>query len=388
MIDEKIYRNFVIRLLLLVILILMIIGFINYYFDPYGIYSDQFLNQNKPMINTHTRIHKTQKIYLNQYDCVFIGTSRVEGSMAFDKDDSFLKKYCATYYNAGLSAANVLEVYLMLKLALKYSKPKKIFYGIDLFQFNASKIDLNNSNLNYFQKPFYTRITHLFSYDVLKDAYKTIDLSKKEQNFYNDNGSWDIEQNYFFKFRGIGIDKIFLITEKAFYENFYYNFKYNNNNIDVWYHFIDILKLIKEKKDVEFYLYINPYHVRIIEVEEMRLGYKNLEDWKKRLVLEIYKNLQMPFYDFSGYNFITTEEIIKDKNSLEYFYDPSHVKKIVGKYILEKILENKQRGDFGIKLDIHNIQEYLEDQRIKQKRWREKHTKEIQEIKEFLLNHP
>ncbi len=386
MIDEKLYKNFIIRLLILVFLILSIVGFINYYFDPFGIYFDQELKRNKPLVNTHTRIHKTQKIYLNHYDCIFLGSSRVEGSIVFDNEDSFLKKYCDTYYNAGLSAANVLEVYLMLKLALKYSKPKKIFYGIDLFQFNASKIDLNNANLNYFEKPLYTRITHLFSYDVLKDAYKTIELSKKEQNFYNTKGSWNIELNYFVKFRGVSVDKIFLITEKAFYENFYYNFKFKNNNLDVWYYFIEILKLIKNHKDVEFYLYINPYHVRLIEVEDLKVGYENVNNWKKRLVEETSKNTQKPIYDFSGYNFITTEEITKDKNFSEYFYDPSHVKKIVGKYILEKILENKQRGDFGIKLDIHNIQEYLKDQRLKQKQWREKHTKEIQEIKEFLFN--
>jgi hypothetical protein len=94
----------------------------------------------------------------------------------------------------------------------------------------------------------------------------------------------------------------------------------------------------------------------------------------------------MPIYDFSGYNNITTEEIQHTKEHLEFFYDPSHVKKIVGRYILEYILENKKRNDFGTKLDIHNIQEYLEHQREKQKRWREKHSKEIQELKDFLLN--
>jgi hypothetical protein len=386
MIDENLYKNFTIRFLILVFIILFIIAFLNYYFDPYGIYFDQALNQNKPLVNTHTRIHKTQKIYLNHYDCIFLGTSRVEGSLVFEKEDPFIKKYCPTYYNAGLSAANVLEIYYMLRLAIKYSKPKKIFYGIDLTQFNASKINLNDSSLNYFNKPFYTRITHLFSYDMLKDISKTIELSKKEQNFYNANGSWNIEQNYFIKFRGIDIYKIFLITEKAFYENFYHNFKFNTNNIDTWHYYIEIIQLIKNHKEIEFYLYINPYHVRLIEVEDLRIGSENLDYWKQRLVLETYKNLQMPIYDFSGYNNITTEEIQHTKEHLEFFYDPSHVKKIVGRYILEYILENKKRNDFGTKLDIHNIQEYLEHQREKQKRWREKHSKEIQELKDFLLN--
>ncbi|GIX40880.1 MAG: hypothetical protein KatS3mg129_0613 [Leptospiraceae bacterium] len=387
--EQKLYKQFTYKSILTIIILLLIVASLNYFFDPYGIYNNRIiiknLNDRKPMINSHTRIHKTQKVFLNHYDCIFLGTSRVEASMVFDKYQNYIKKYCNSYYNAALSSSNIVEMYYMLLLVLKYSKPKKIFYGLDFLQFNAETINYSLLNLPFFEKPLYTRITYLFSYDMIKDMIRT--FKSKEESYYDEYGGWNIEKNYLMKFPNINLNTIFLINEKAFYYNFFKEFSYKSNNINTWEYYIKILKLMNDYPDIEFYFYINPFHARLLEVMDLRNMYDLFEQWKKELVLK-NKNFayQTPIYDFSGYNFITTEPVNENTKESLYFYDSSHIKKIVGIYILDYILNQNKKHDFGIKLTNHNIAFYLREQQNKRKIWKEKNKKIINQIRNFIIN--
>lgn len=382
--EEKVYKIYLIKLLFAIFMLLSIVAFINYFFDPYGIYNNRFiiknLNDRKPMINSHTRIHKTQKVFLNNYDCIFLGTSRVEASFVF-KNNDYINKFCKTYYNAALSSSNVVEMYYMLSLVIKYSNPKKIFYGLDFLQFNAKGFRSQELHREYFLKPLYTRIIHLFSYDMIKDIIRT--FNTKESSFYDEFGSWNIENEYRSKFPTIDLNTIFLINEKAFYHNFYKEFDYQANGINTWEYYQKIFELVKKNKQIDFYIYINPFHVRLLEVMDMRIGYKKFEDWKKELVY-IHNQNQIPIYDFSGYNFITMEKIDPSIKESQYFYDSSHIKKIVGKIILDYILNKNKRSDFGISLDTENIESYLKEQRLMQKHWRQRNQILIKQIHDFI----
>ncbi|MFN3605386.1 MAG: hypothetical protein ACK4UJ_11825 [Leptonema sp. (in: bacteria)] len=376
------YKKYILFVLGSIFTFLCTISILNYIIDPYAIYNFIILkgiNDKKPLINGRTRLHKTQKLYTHSFDCIFLGTSRVEASFDFDSNSIFFE-HCKNYYNAGLSFANILEVYYLMELIQKYQKKPKIFIGLDFLQFNAKAITISKE-LDFFRKPMFIRYANLISYSVLKDSLKTIHA--KEDSFYKANGSWKIEENYKEKFpKNTSLFLIFLLTENGFYDIFYNHFDFTNNKLSTLNYFEKILD-ISYSHNLEVYFFINPFHVRLLQLLDYKIGYNQFEEWKKYLVEIISKKAEQwnqtpyPLWDFSGYNSITTEPIDQNIKSSKYFYDSSHLKREIGELILGKILSiSSQISDFGVPLNKTTIQKHLEEQRKRKTKW-EQDNKEI-----------
>ncbi len=382
----KIYKIYLFFLFLSVFIFFSFVCTLNYIIDPYGIYNFKTwegFNDKKPYINGKTRFHKTQKLLTDSFDCIFLGSSRVESAMNFSKK-SILFKYCNNYYNAGLSYATILEEYHLIQLIHRYQKKPKLFIGLDFLQFNANT-NKSTKELDYFKKPLFYRYASLISFSVLKDSINTI--NSKKGSFYLSNGSWKIMENYLENFpQDLNLYFIFLITEKGFNDIFYQEFTYSTKNFSTLNNFKELLAFLY-LNSYEVYFFINPFHVRLLEILDSKIGYNQFEEWKL-LLIEIITNEGLiqnktPYrlYDFSGYNLVTTELITKQTKESKYFYDSSHVKPEVGEWILLKILENHNIfSDFGESLNKTNIYEYLKNQRKKRDEWREAHKEIIKEL--------
>lgn len=385
----KIYKKYIIFVLLSILIFLSLIGFCNYIIDPYDIYNFlkiQNWNDKKPQINGKTRLHKTQKIFSNQYDCIFLGSSRIEAAFDFTENSSIFS-YCKNYYNSGLSYPNILEIFYLVEMVSKYQKKPKLFIGLDFLQFNAKNIKFIK-DINYYKKPFFIRYASLISYSILKDSLKT--LKAKEDSFYKDNGAWKILENYLDKFpKDTNPYLLFLITEKSFYNNFYKDFSFNNESISSFHYFEKILDLSYTNFD-EVYFFINPFHIRLLELLDNKIGYDQFEYWKTKLVeINIKKSKEWnketyKIYDFSGFNSINTEYVDR-KHQSKYFYDSSHIRPEFGEIIIKKILENQNLiPNFGVELNQGNIQSYLEEQRKLRNKWKEENKAIINEMIEFV----
>ena len=69
---------------------------------------------------------------------------------------------------------------------------------------------------------------------------------------------------------------------------------------------------------------------------------------------------QLNLWDFSGFNSITTEPIPRKNPYMKYYYETSHYKDIVGDYIIQTVLEDKNViSDFGKRLDSINIDKHI-----------------------------
>lgn len=386
----KIYKNYLIFLVFGIFIFLGMIAIFNYLIDPYGIYNVLFIqgiNDKKPYINGKTRFHKTQKLLTLTYDCIFLGSSRVESTMNFSKE-SILFKHCKNYYNAGLSYASILEEYYLTKLIHKYQCKPKLFIGLDFLQFNAN-INKNTKELDYFKKPLFFRYASSISLSVVKDSINTIRTTK--DSFYLSNGSWKIMENYLENFpKDTSLYLIFLFTEKGFNDIFYQEFTFQIDNVSTIKNFQELLDFLYANS-FEVYFFINPFHVRLLELLDLKIGYHTFEKWKLKLVEtlteEAKKHNKIPYklYDFSGYNSITTEMITKETKESKYFFDSSHAKPEVGEWILLKILENQNPvPDFGELLVQTNVEKYLEIQRKKREEWRKANRGIIKELLEFI----
>lgn len=78
---------------------------------------------------------------------------------------------------------------------------------------------------------------------------------------------------------------------------------------------------------------------------------------------------QVTLWDFSGYNSVTIENVppLGTANAnMQYFWEWSHYKTVVGGWILERILDAEQTQshipwDFGVRLTRKNIEAHLAD---------------------------
>ncbi len=395
---EMRYRNFIILFIILFLFMISPIAIINYIVDPYGIYHPDYI-QKKPFINTHTRLHKTQRLLSRDYECIFLGTSRVEGLFDFEffEKEHLFFQICKTYYNAGISSASVEEVSEFLKLILKFNQPRIVFYGLDFVQFSAPIIESKRSFLSYYRKPYYHRIVVPFSLDTLWNSVKTINSTGI--SYYKENGSWNIDKemesknfSIFLESNILNLKQLFLLNEKAYYNNFYHNFSLNmRDGKSTLFYYRQILENAYKNK-IKFYLFINPFHIRLIEVLDRKIGYNRFEDWKRDIVklneeiANLFNTQPYPVYDFSGYNFITSEEIPVEGFKMKYFYyENSHIRPSAGDLMLKKILLNEnQFNNFGILISTKNIEEHLEKQKELFYRWREENQVEVNEIINFI----
>ncbi|MCS7206114.1 MAG: hypothetical protein NZ853_10495 [Leptospiraceae bacterium] len=391
--NEFTYRGYVLGFLFLFFVLGTLFSGFNLIVDPYDVYDVVELDafKNKPQVNGFTRYHKTQKLLSNTYACVFLGSSRVEG--AFDEiQEPTFRELCPTYYNAGINGVNILEVYHLLRISAKYAKAKVIFYGMDLLQFNAKGIQPDAFEMKVYRNPWVYRYLLLISKNTFLDSLKTIHA--KQISFYKDNGAWLILENYKDKFLpNVRIHDLFLLNEKAFYDNFYSDFSFETKTLSSFAIYRDILTFLHENQ-LKAFIFINPFHVRLLEIEDLRIGYEQSEFWKKELVKihqelsEEFQQEPIPLWDFSGYNEITTEEITHEKNTVKYYFiEGSHINHQVGELIIKKMLTHNPKEphpDFGYPLTIENIDSYLREQRKKQEYWRKHHQNTIQEIKAFV----
>jgi len=93
--------------------------------------------------------------------------------------------------------------------------------------------------------------------------------------------------------------------------------------------------------------------------------------WERALATMVANaNASLPsplfvLWDFSGYNSITTTQVYNDKNKYtpnEYYADPFHYKRIVGRIMLETVLTGTfPVQDFGVLLTSENIENHLSD---------------------------
>lgn len=367
------------------------VAVINYIVDPYGVY-DAFsfsFNRKKPQINNFTRFHKTQKLISNTYDCVFVGSSRVEGIFDEVKNRTF-RELCPVYYNAGLNGVNILEVYYAIRIAVEHAGAKVIFWGIDFLQFHAGKIQPRSRELNLFKYPLLHRYLILLSRTTLHDSIKTINA--REDSFYKENGAWLILENYS---NMLGphtrILDLFLLNERAFYHNFCSDYSWEKKDVSSFAIYENILDFLYEN-DIRAYFFINPFHVRLLEVLDKRTGYEKFEEWKILLLksnlhkAKYHKKKEIPLWDFSGYNEITAEEINSGTESMKYYFlEGSHCNHTVGEIMLDTMLEKKQTvPGFGVLLTEETIRGYLEEQRKKREIWRSENRKQIEEMERYI----
>lgn len=345
---------------------LSIVVLINFYIDTYGIRTslfsiDKIVGEGKFMQGINERIFNLEYIFQHpdRYDSFLFGSSRT-GLINVGKirSDNFYNMSC----NGGVPSDHLMIIKAFLKKRIKI---KLVIIGLDEFSFSKTNIENENSLLrqmhpyitgkslvNIFYM-YYFRMPQLFELADLKDKL----LSNEQYRFILDENGTNLGW--------MNIEKKIIVSGKPSYfdkDIIYEPFKYNEATIAEVFSQIEELINLSKKYNFRLIFFFNPIRAPVY------LNYASA-------LIPIKEKLSSitDFYDFSGFNYITT-------NNINY-YDDSHYRYFVGDIIIKRIFNRNNINipdDFGVLITVKNV----EQQNKKQKMELEKYLKNIKhEIK-------
>jgi hypothetical protein len=363
--------------LVLTILCIGFIGIFNYVIDPYKIYNTKYFNFDKIKQPSKIALVKTIKTKEIKPTSISLGTSRTEYGY-----DPTHKYFIKPSYNLATSGSSVYENMLNFKYALKQGNLKKVLLVVDYRMFNNP----TQKNVHDFESYFNDKNIYslLFSIDVLKDSLLTIKGVENGHTFL-DNGQREHNHNWKNILKNGGHLETMKKDEEKYYKDYPVNYRYKDTNKKSFPDFEEIVKLCYENS-IELDIIFGASHIRQWEALNYYLGYSKWLQWKKDVVLSVNKiakqqnKKQFRIMDFSVYHELTAEKIPTDKNTMmKYHWEASHYKNELGLIVLDRLVGDSGYNDFGMELNLQNINEHLKQQEIKRHKFIdvEKYQKEV-----------
>lgn len=295
---------------------------INFLVDPYGDREILCENIYKPVLNE--RAKKYNYIFydknIEKYDSLILGSSRV---MKIAPSHTTEGKF----YNFGVHVANNTEKLFLIQEWIKRKPLKKIYFGIDFYNFHNKKSQLT-LNKNKFQEQY---SHNYFSIETLKMSSKTLKytLNNTPQVFFKDDGELvyfendTMIKNGSFDFS----DTKYLQEAQQNYQN-----NYLKDKFEIEYNVFETLKKVKKicsENNIELYVFITPSHTSDIKKVTADLELNNKFDTIRAHLREIFGTV----YDFS----LESPENNDNKN----FYDVHHYRANLGDKILNTLKQPK-----------------------------------------------
>lgn len=292
--------------------------------DPLGIW-------HFPIIKGFNNYKVSQPAYLDFFkpyeyrmvkpDVVFLGSSRVYvGLCPDDYPDESVK-----VYNMGMSSLSIRDAYQYLKFMIRVHKPKKVYLGLDFFQFDShnfygsrqgfSQVRLNKIASNWLSYMMFKMQETAGLRGMIKP---TILKSQEDADTILFNKGWDVKRG-----SALGTNEDAYIHTLISFLKTYQQVSLCDES------FTCLEKIIKiaRAEEIDLVLFFNPISADLLSLIWVTEQYDNFKSVKKR-VAEM-----ADYYDFAFINNLT-----KDKKS---FYDASHYKKIVGNVVVYSIFQKK-----------------------------------------------
>lgn len=297
---------------------------INFLVDPYGDREILCKNIYKPVLNE--RAKKYNYIFydnnIEKYDSLILGSSRV---MTIAPSHTAEGKF----YNFGVHVANNTEKLFLIEEWIKRKSIKKIYFGIDFYNFHNKKSQLN-LNKNKFQEQY----SHNYlSIETLNMSFKTLqyDFKNTPQVFFKDDGELVYFQNDTMIRNGS-----FNFSDTKYIQEAQQNYQNNyiKDKFEIEYDVFETLKKVKKicsENNIELYVFITPSHITDIKRVAADFELNSKFDMIREHLREIFGTV----HDFS----LASAE---NKNN-RYFYDAYHYRANLG----DKILNTLKQSNFS-----------------------------------------
>lgn len=317
------FRYWTYSVLKILFLVVGLVFSFNYMIDPYGKQNFFCEEEFKPILNE--RAKKYHDIFYEQkiknYDSLILGSSRVMKIVPshFEQTKSF--------YNFGVHVANNAEKLFLIEEWLKVKKIKKVYFGIDYYNFHKNKRPLY-VDYDKFKKDDYG---NYLSMSTLKLSFKSLlnKMNNSPQTYFMEDGSL----NYYEK------DKLILENKYDFSLKTFIHMAQENIQDDMIkdqfiieervFEILEKVKLLSIKYNFELYVFITPMQsegIKIIKKDEyLNSQIEYIDDKLVQIFGKVYS-----FHELNRYN---------DDSS--NFYDLVHYREMIGDKILLSLSKNE-----------------------------------------------
>ncbi|WP_152429001.1 hypothetical protein [Methylomonas sp. MK1] len=377
----------------------LLIVSINLIVDPYslnGWIEKSGFNYIKPAFRGNQWIAKVFEVSRKRPSVIFLGTSRA----AHGLDPLHPALAGKITYNLATDGAQIAEIKELFEHSVNTSKIDIAIIGLDLVSFsnNTGNIKLRHDLMDIGgRQRSDSRQLEIFraslSIETLWDSYQTVQSQQTPSEFTHDGQRTDeYYANFINEYGGV----------RAACEGYMKEISHNRKKITTvenqnasfqWDDIQSMLKLAKQQ-NIELYFFISPTHAWDLEYLRAWGEWNRFLNWKRDLVKVIddqtpqeqdTKQAKVVLWDFSGYNSITTENIPASTvahTNMQYFWEFSHYRTLVGGWILERVLGVKQSqsqipDDFGVKLTQNNIEAQITDIELAREKYVQQNAQDV-----------
>ena len=337
-------------------------AFINWIADPYGIYNPPHINfLNAEKSPGAPRFFKPLQVSSQQPDVVILGTSRVQVGLNL--------KTMPNTYNFGIPGLKASELRGYGEHILADTHAKRLIIGLDFFTFDDSQTVSGSYLLAVLGKNALLRAIPetLFSYNTLNQSRKTFRSSyKRKPTLHQRNGHYQLPMP-----SGRPPEEIVLNALKQFTSSggAYQGAKQIDRSLNE----LNLLLRSAKTKGVKVDLFISPTHATFMEAMDMLNLWRVYENWKQQLT-KIAGAHKVVLWDFGGYTKLTTITLANSQNT---FFEGSHYLPSIGSQLISMINNRIDSRDFGQRLTVDNIFEFLASQRAARMEYRQKNSNDI-----------
>ncbi len=355
------WKKYISATILLTFLFTFLIALINYIVDPYYIFHSNFLKTNEYINERYNKIEYLKTAH-NKYNSYIFGSSRASCLVNKEFEENIPNSH---FYNMTMSVATLSEIGKIFKYMINNNYPiKNVVLSVDM-DINLDYDFHNNDYLRYNhylitkENPllFYYRYLSAFSFKVMEDKIK-VNFGLKEKT---PHAFYDLQNSgrFFFKVQEEKIKKnpegyiknnpalnINMVQRDIFIKK-----KAFENNMKSLKEIADICK----KRDINLIVLIPPHNYNTMNKMDLQAYFTLLKE-----IVKIH-----PFWNFSGYNKITMDN--------HNYYEATHFRPLVSKFITDRIFGKSQDKEFGEYVTKENIKEHLhkkfEEIKREEKRW-------------------
>jgi hypothetical protein len=352
-----------IKVWVVVIMIVPILGVFNYLIDPYELYDAKYFTFEKK-VEHKMRLIKSIKLKKIKPASITLGTSRTEGG--YDPTHQYFIK---PSYNSALPGSSIYESRLLFEEALKQGNLRKVLLVADFIMFSGLRDPAGDIETYFKDTNIYS---YLFSIDMTKSSLLTIKGLNTPYIRYFANGQRAHEYLYGKDLIFPGHQELFNNEAKGIYNkhNNTDNYTYINTDLNS---FEDFKKIVEQcyENNIELDIIFGPSHILLWEAFDYKKSFNQWLQWKKDIVISVnniaekQNKEQFKIMDFSVYHNLTSEKVPTDKNiKMKYYWNSGHYQNALGLIVLDRLIGKSEWNDFGVELNLHNIDEHLKRQKI------------------------
>lgn len=335
------YKNFSVILLCVIFVYLFSIAVINLVVDPFYIFRTPFLKAQAQINDRHAKIEDLKK-EKGKFNLYILGSSRI-----YSTPPDMVEKYIPSGkgYNLATILATITEHLLHVKYLIKKNGHlvKTLYIGLDIdFCFGIKmhsdqdyllKLHPEVSNTNPIGF-YWSYLSILPKGDIKRKLRANFGKKKGPASQFGKDGALALESE--------AKNSPIFFEDQRIRGNYLIENKMGRENLDA----LRELVALCRQHDINLILFITPYHKVL------------MDHFEKKEYLLFLRDLSeiTPFWDFGGYNSITTD----NKN----YFDHSHYNPSVSRLIAARIFNDTTLTvprDFGVWVTKKNIDSHLEN---------------------------